>query len=29
MGVTPMPELVGYLQADARVDGQPMRLFGN
>jgi hypothetical protein len=24
-----MPELVGCLQADARVDGQPIRLFGN
>jgi hypothetical protein len=24
-----MPELVGYLQADARVDGKPIRLFGN
>jgi hypothetical protein len=24
-----MPELVGYLQADARVDGQPIRLFSN
>jgi hypothetical protein len=24
-----MPELVGCLQADARVDGQSIRLFGN
>jgi hypothetical protein len=24
-----MPELIGYLQADAKVDGQPIRLFGN
>lgn len=24
-----MPELVRYLQADARVDSQPIRLFGN
>jgi len=24
-----MPELIGYLQADAKVDGQPIRLFPN
>jgi hypothetical protein len=24
-----MPELIAYLQADAKVDGQPIRLFGN
>jgi len=24
-----MPELIGYLQADAKVDGQPIRLFAN
>ena len=24
-----MPELIGYLQGNARVDGQPIRLYGN
>jgi hypothetical protein len=24
-----MPELIGYLQGNAKVDGQPIRLFGN